>query len=320
MTLLDLEQDVYRRIGFADTPDLDVTNRIRMFLNQRHRRILSAVGMSKLTDGETTFTTVASQPRYALGHTIQAIIKIRDLTNDLTLEQRNLDWYRTMDPDAQSTTGTPELWIMGPQTAVATQPGGTGLWVASSDAADLAQVARIESVRTGGYIQKSVSAVLSGLTRVQFGTATNHQEVHKFYLSAVAVGDVSLYGAAVGGTELARIPSGHTSVRHLNIYLWSTPASALTYQVDYRRVIQDMAVATDTPLIPDDFHYLISLGARLDEYERMSDKRATEQAYLWDSGISKLRHHVLNSPDFLIVPGLDTAGHSRLGPYFPSGT
>ena len=91
---------------------------------------------------------------------------------------------------------------------------------------------------------------------MQVGTLTDHIEVTKFYLSAVAAGFVTLFDAAVAGNELARIEIGKAYSRYVGIQLFPTPSAAVTYYVDYTRVIPDMVNPADEPLLPEDFHEL----------------------------------------------------------------
>lgn len=320
MTFNQIELDVFRRLNYADSPASAVKTRIDGFINQRHRRILSMPGLSRLRDDTLPLTTIANTATYAMGPAVSRIKAIFDAaTNQTRLTERTLSWVRTVDPG--SNPGTPEAWIPLSLRQVQTQPSAaTGLWAVSTSASDTQNVF-IETVRTGGYPHQSSATALTGTTRVQIGTLTDHIEIDKFYVSAAAAGAISLYDAAAQGNELARIPIGGTYGRYLTIRLWPTPSSAWTFSVDYTRELYDMVNATDEPLLPPDFHYLLAVGARIDEYEKLDDDRAVKAQGEWDRGIARLQNYVLNSPDYIIVPGgASQVKESNLGSWYPAGS
>lgn len=321
VTFADILADEYRRLGFESTPATGVQTRLKAFTNQRHRQILAMPGMSQLRDDSITFASVASTPNYALG---PAIAKIKDIydgaTNQLKLIERTLAWVRTADPRLTN-SGTPESWIPLSIKQVQAQPSAaTALFVKSTAGGDTTQTAFIETVRTGGYGKNTYSVALTGATGAQFGTASDHIEVDKFYLSAVGAGTITLETAASGGTVLASLAIGQTSQQYRWIQLWPTPSAVVTYTVDYTREIADLVNDTDIPFVPPDYHYLLSLGARIDEYEKMDDNRRVPLLREWDLGIGRLKNHVLNSPDLIIVPGGQRRGDSNLGPWYPAGS
>lgn len=321
MNFSALELDVFRRLNFADVPATLVKTRIDTFLNQRHRQILAMPGMEGLRNGTFLLPSVASQAQYALGATVARVRDIFDgTTNQRKLIERSLQWVRTVDPRLAS-TGVPEAWVPLSFQQVQVQPAAaTALWAISTSAGDTSQTVSIETARTGGY-RRQESATLNGLTAVQLGTLTDHVEVEKFYLSAAAAGTVTLMTAAAAGTTLATIPIGQISGRYFWIQLWPTPSAVWTFTVDVTRNIFDLVNANDEPLLPEDFHYLLSLGARIDEYEKMADSRRPALLIDWKIGISRLQNYVVNSTDYQIVAGGMEAGRaSNLGPWFPSGS
>lgn len=317
MQLSTIQLDVYRRLNFADSPASSVVARILTFINQRHRQLLTMPGMDKLREGQITFATVANQALYGLGPSVSRIKTIYDTTNDIKLVERDLSWLRWQDPSL-FVSGTPTVWIPRGFEQVQSQPSAaTGLYVDSTSAGDTG-TAYIEGVRTGGY-RATASVAMTGTTNVQIGTLTDWIQVDKFYLSTAAVGTVTLETAASGGTVLATIVAGQTYARYLRIQLWPTPSTAVTTSVDYTQEIQDMANATDQPLLPEDFHYLLSLGARLDEYEKADDDRREALLRDWELGVRRLREYVVNNPDKIIIPGMGDPGISNLGPWYPRG-
>lgn len=322
VTFNEILADLYRRLNFDSAPATTVSTRLKAFTNQRHRQILTMPGMEQLRDSPVpmTFASVASQATYALGPNVARIKDIYDgNTNQLKLTERSLQWLRTMDPRSTS-TGTPESWIPMSFAQVQTQPSAaTGLYVKSTSASDGASTtAYIETTRTGGY-RASSSVAMGGVTGTLIGTLTDHIAVEKFYLSVAAVGTVTLETAASGGTVLATIPIGQTMGRYRIIQLWPIPSSVWTYSVDFTREIADMVNATDEPLLPSDFHYLLSLGARIDEYEKMDDDRRVPLLRDWKTGTDALKNFVINNPDYFFVPGGRVSLGSNLGGMYPAG-
>lgn len=320
-------KDVYRRTGYSDAPPSEVSTRISAFVNQWHRRILTMPGLEMLRNDTFTFASVANTSVYAFPQSVLKINAITQRDSDVRLHMRTLDWYRRYVPDPAQTTGIPDIWIPGGFRAVAAQPDfpafatGKPLYAVSSSGSDTAgPKVVIESIRKGGYpYNNGTGTSLTGTSRVQIGTFSDHVEVTKFYLSAACVGFISLYDAAAAGNELARIAIGDTYSRVMYIHLYPTPSSAITYYVDYTRQILDMANATDEPLLPQDYHYLLSLGARADEYERKDDSRSDQAKRDMDAGLRNMKHALLNPPDYLVVPGVESSNRSNLGPWYPPG-
>ena len=298
--------------------------RIKYFLNEWHRRILSEPALQFLRDDVVTFPTVANQARYALPQAISRVNRMYEpTTNRIRLIERSLDWLRMMP---STTQGVPEAWIPLGLTQVAKQPAGTGLWVVSDSVSDTTQKAYIEGFRTGQSQGDQVVAsatTLNGTTRVQVGSLTDFIEVDKFFIDSVGVGNISLYDAAVSGNLLATIPIGIFHARYWTILMWPTPANVWTMYVDYTRTLTDLTQDGDVPLLPSEFHWLLEAGARLSEYEYKKDWAAYKISRAeFDDGLKAMREYVVNNPDKLIVPGQQprSTRFSNLGSYFPSGT
>ena len=153
MTLNEIEQDIYRRLGKDTTPVTATQTRIRAFVNQRHRELLAMPDCQQLRDATLTFATVANQYFYALPQAIARIHRIVDTANERVLSEVDLSWYRDMAPDPTVRTGYPECFASLGQTRVAKQPtAATALSVKSDNAGDT-MVLRIEGIVTGGYAQ-----------------------------------------------------------------------------------------------------------------------------------------------------------------------
>ncbi len=311
MTFLELQQDTWRRLNKATTPDTATQTRIKAFLNQRHRTLLTQPGMDQLRNGTTSFASVSGTARVALAQTITRINALYQSTNNWRLGEKTLDWLRTADP--QQNSGTPVVYVPVGYEYVSVQPSNASqLWAKSDSASDTSTI-RIEGVRTGGY-PASASAVLTGTTAVQIGTFSDWTQVDKVYLSTAAVGFVSLYEDSGTGTALSTIRIGAVRPYYFVILLWPTPSEVLTYGVDYTRTITDMVQDTDEPLLPEDFHDLLSMGARMDEYEKTDDKREWNDKYellqFWLHGRASARK----------IPSAQSGrlGRSDLSGWFPA--
>ena len=223
MTLRELEDDTLVRV-YQDPAKTqsDARTRIRSYLNDWHRRILTQPGLERLRDDVITFPTVASTPRYALPLTIAKVLRIYEpTTNRIRLAERSLDWLRNMP---STTSGVPEVWIPLGYTAVSTNPStvtaaGTALWIVSSNANDTTQKVYVEGARTGASAGDwfGINASLNGTTSVQVSTISDALVVNKFYLDAACQGAVSLMTLTSGGTTLATIPSGQLRAMYFSI-------------------------------------------------------------------------------------------------------
>jgi hypothetical protein len=303
MTRDDLEADLYRDFGYATSPATAVTTRIRAYLNTRHRRLLGMPGLEKLRWQTQTFSTVASTPIYGLDMPIAKVLKLADTTNDQPLWQRGLDWYRTIEPDTSAASGTSQYWIDMGHSPALRDIGGTRLDVVSTSASDTTQTALVETINSVGSIT-STTAALNGTTRVQIGTATNHQRLLRFAVSAAGVGEIELYDAAAAGNLVSQIEVGRTSAQFQQIALWPTPSAIVTIQIDFLHHIRDFTTAYTEPQLPLDFHWLVALGAKIDEArQKGSDARQKEWTPEYEQGIRDLLAFLTSSYDSLTVPG-----------------
>jgi hypothetical protein len=271
--------------------------------------------MEYLRQSQITFASVASTPQYSLPPDVARIIAIRDATNDLTLKGGSWLWYTGHEPDPTATTGTPSVWVPVGQVAVAAQPSDASkLYVDSTSATDTG-TCYVEGIRTGGY-PFSTAVTMNGVTAVQIGAWSDVIAVNKFYLSAAAVGTVTLHEDAEGGTELARIPIGQTSARYLRIALWPTPSSVVTYTLDYLRQVTDFEEPTDEPLIPADFHWVIEAGAKMLEYEKTDDRRYPAARAEYEKGVRDLKWFVTQQAS----DSGTMKAPSQLGAWYPAGS
>jgi FlaG/FlaF family flagellin (archaellin) len=318
MTLSDLRLDFFRRFGYASSPATEITTRATAYFNEVQQEILSEPGMGALLNGSITFASVASTPQYSIPQGVARVKTIYEATNDRRLEMRSLDWYRSIFPDVAAQTGIPEVFVDLGFLGVAKQPTDASQLLVDSTSASDTNTAYIEGYRTDGYYT-SASVTMTGTTAVNLGT-TDIVFVTKFYLSAAAVGTVTLHEDASGGTELARIPIGQTFARYRRIALVPTPASAVTYTIDFEWDPQNMSNSNDEPLLPPRFHRLIGIGARLKEYEKKDDARYGETKAEFEAQKRKLKFFVFSQA----AAGANLRGHlhrgySTLGGQFPAG-
>lgn len=317
MTLNELEQDCYRRLNKSTAPDTSTQARLRAFLNQRHRELLTLADAQQLRDGVTTFASVANQAYYGLPQAVARVNRLWQADNEVTLREETLDWYRTIAPDPTIETGDPEVFVVAGRSPVAAQPASANsVSVSSTAAGDTTQQVTLRVVTTGGYQETIGPTTLTGTTLAQIGSRTDIIGVEDVWLSAACAGRVTVTGG--GGETLAVFPIGATRVEYWGIYLWPTPASVLTYSLDYTRRIADMAVSTDVPLLPEDFHRLLVYGACADEALHMDDQRYQAFKGEWVAGVSDLKYWLHARPSYR--PGVVQAGGgSNLGVWYPPG-
>lgn len=282
MTLSTLLTNLYRRLHFADTPDTAVTTRLTMLLNQRHRELLTSNALKSLRFGFTQFDSVASQPEYGLPFGISQILGIREATNDRTLGMRSWEWYRQRQPDPAAETGTPDVFVPLGQRAIFRRPAGTGVWVNSGSVGDTTQIVTIQGILANVEAPGAhtiVTATLNGTTRVRLGTTQIYYDIPQWSVSATCNAGLTMFDAAAGGNTLGFLPIGRQVSRNTVFALSPTPASALTYYVDFEHALVDLSNAWDQPLLPEDFHDILVFAVLMDEYEGRDDSRyATAEA------------------------------------------
>lgn len=323
MTLSDLQADAYRRLGFQASPASETVTRITAFLNETQAEILSEPGMEALLYDQLPLASVASQAQYGLPPSVAKVRKIRDASNRVPLDPMSLDEYRRMYPDPTAVSGIASRWVDLGYAAVAIQPSNASeLFIKSTAAGDTGTV-YVEGIRTGGY-PIAYSTTMTGVTGKSIGAAyTDIIEVTKLYLSAAAVGTVTLLEDSAAGTELARIPIGQTNARYSQIALAITPSSVISYSIDYERDATALINANDEPVLPPRFHRLLGVGARMREYEKQDQRRysAAQAEYLY--GMKKLKFYVYSqsagTPNLRgSVPHIQR--NSQLGAWFPAGS
>lgn len=316
MTLATLEADLYRRLGYASSPAAEVTTRLRAFLNETHRDLLGLPGMERLRDATLSLSSTAGQEHLALPAAVARIKAIVDTNNDWALRSLPLQQIRILNPN--QTQGDPHSYAVIGRRGVAVQPSDASQVFADSTSGSDTGTAFVEGIRADSY-PDTQSVTMTGATAVALG-GSDWTLVEEFYLSAAAVGTVTLHEDAEGGTTLATIYPGETRSRYLWLLLEPVPSAVRTYRIDFVREVEDLANANDEPLLPTDFHHLLGVGARAKEYERR------EQLTLWSAAQSELAAGARTLRYWIAAQGapmraLPRLGErSQLGSMFPAGS
>lgn len=318
MTLLQMEQRLARRRG-ANATTLDTLTKARYAdqLNEAHRAVLRMPGMENLRYAPLTVASVAAQQQYAVPH--EGVARINwmwDPTNMRRLEYLTRSTISERNPG--SWQGTPTAWAPVGYVEAHTQPSNASeLFVKSTSTADTTQTAYIEGYITGGYY-RTASVVLTGTTAVTLASAiTTFIHVTKFYLSAAAVGTVTLLEDSGAGTELSRITIGRTRARFYAFMLDLIPSASVTYNLDVLREIPDMSNDTDEPLLPEDFHDLLIDKAELKDLRKADDPSRHDR--LKDDvkrAETELHAFVVDHPDWRPVMGGSPSAFSNLGGWY----
>ncbi len=322
MTLADMLSQTQQRLNYGASPDATVIARLTAYLNETQQEIMSEPGLTRLKRGSLPFTSVTNQSEYAMAACVSRINFIRDTTNMRKLDVMDEGFYRTILPDPTRQNGTPSAWVplgLGP---VALRPSDAStIYAKSSAAGDTAQTLYWEAVTAGGYVRTG-SVVLTGTTAVAISsTVTDIIQVTNLYLSAVCAGTVSLLEDSGAGAVLSTIGIGKTSEVFQRFALYATPASGLTYVVDYELEANNLINANDTPVIPPRFNRTLCTGARMKEYEFKNDisrRLVAEKEFKKDLG--QINYFIVCQPDQVWVPGRPAPGSSVLGPWYPASS
>lgn len=125
------------------------------------------------------------------------------------------------------------------------------------------------------------------------------------------------------GETLTGIPTNYVLVQRTSttwsVRLWPTPSANATLQVDIEAAITELSADGDIPIIPQAFHDLLSLGARIEEYELKDDSRRRAAIEEFEFGVRELRTDLARGRQEVIKPGrMERTGVSRLGSYYPA--
>lgn len=319
MTFAEILSSVYEDCNYGASPASAVVTRVKKYVNDAVRVVLSEPGMAKLQDSDMPFpvASVALQARYVVPDGIAAIRGISERTNDRTLQMIDMTTYRRRNPDPASSSGVPTAYVPFGRTAVAVQPSAASQVFVKSDVAGDTGSAFIEGIRSTGVVVSETIA-MTGVTAVGSANGT-YTEITDFYVSVAAQGNITLTQTSGIGTTLAAIKVGALRPRYIGFYLDPTPSAAVDYLVDYRRQTVDMVNNTDEPPLPLDFHPMCAAYARMREYEKTQDDRYAVATAEWKMWLSRLKYAVRENADDLPVAGRQRPyGFSRLGGMFPN--
>lgn len=322
MLFSEILADVYEDCNYQSSPAAAVVTRLKRYVNEGYRVVVAEPGIAKLidTDEPWTFDSVADQARYVLPEAYTDIRHITERTNDRKLRYLSLADYRLYDPDPSTASGLPDFYVPIGRVAVAKQPSDASeIFVDSTSASDTNDLF-IEGIRDGGYLAQT-SVTMTGTTGVSVDSGiTDWIEITKVSLDAAAVGVVTLHEDSEGGTELARISPGYQTPRYSGFYLWPTPDGVITYTVDARRALQELVQDHDEPVLPRDFHPMLTKYATFREWEHKNDlNRAAVARNQFDRWLSRLKYRLLETGDTAPVAGRGSrVGRSRLGGFYPA--
>lgn len=278
MNLLALENAAYRRLQVAEAQTGDFKTRIDGFLNRWHRQVLSQSMFRSFRKTQVTEATVVDQWRY--GVKLMEIFHITERSNERRLIKQTEVWWRQRFPDPSSHTGDPRWWIPLGQTRIKIRPANASELFAISSSASDTNTLSAEVIRAGGE-RRLVSVTMTGTTGVSLDTAiTDVVDILDVYVSAVAVGLITLREDSGVGTVLSEIDIGESFPRYTQIALARTPSSVQTLFIDGTIRMSDLVNALDEPLIPEDFHDILVDGAVYDEW--LNKGRIKEAQWLRD--------------------------------------
>lgn len=308
-------------LGYAQ-PTADQTTRITRWLNEGYRHLMSAPGREQLRDYTITLTTESNRAMYPLPQAVAKVYAGFQVTNSVRLGMMTMSAYRTVNAGLNQNGNFANWWIPYGWSPVLRQPEGTGLWAVSDNAADTTQKFNVQGFSVNGDMTPEVqSSVLTGTTRVQIGTATDWNILERLDLTAVGVGVIRVYDAAVAGNEIIRLQPGQTSAQYQHIILFETPSSAVDYRFDVCLQLTELSQPNDIPLLPADFHDMLPLYVRLrDEKRSGADPRLVwDNAEMKDRVVS-LARYVEWPKDYTPVVAGSTSGYgwNDLGPNYPA--
>ena len=278
MNLQAIENSAYRRLQVDENQSGDFKTRIDGFVNRWHRQILSQSMFRSFRKTQVTQATVADQWLY--GTKLMEIFHISERSNERRLIKKTEQEWRRRFPDPSQHTGDAEWWIPLGQTRIAQRPADASeLFVISTSASDTGTI-HVEAIRSDGA-PIAMSVAVNGTTAASLNSAiTDVTDVIDVFLTAVAVGTVTLREDSGVGSVLSTIAIGQAYPRYTKYALAPTPSSVQTLFLDGTVRIDDLAQAFDEPLIPEDFHDLLVDGAVYDEW--LSKGRIKEAQWLRD--------------------------------------
>lgn len=105
----------------------------------------------------------------------------------------------------------------------------------------------------------------------------------------------------------------------ITVLLHPIPSAAGTLDVDISTALTALSANGDVPvLIPEDFHWLLSSGAKMDFYEKSDDQARYDRVLKqYEQGIKDLRYFLRKSHTHTFTQGERVKRPSRLSPFYP---
>lgn len=313
MSLSSALTSLYGRLKYGSIPATAVTSRLTLYLNKAQQAVLAEIGGTRLVHGTVTFASITSQPEYGLPPSIARVISIRDVSHRLRLGVMGEDEYRSWLADPASDTGTPNAYVALGIGSVSLRPSAAdAIFVISDNAADTAVVLNWELVTSAGQTLTGTTT-LNGLTGVQLGTLSTIAEIGDIWLTAAAVGTVTIRQTSAVGTVLSTIYPTHSRERFQRVALVPTPSAAVTYTVDCERDALDLVAASDDFPVPVRFADCVEERALMYELADMGDvNRFTITKSEYARMLGLLNDYLVNPPDRVYIPGGQTEQPSNL--------
>lgn len=321
MTFQELQDHALDALGYATTSSAQVEarTRIKRWINDWHRRLLTRPGFARLLrDFEEPLTTTANQAIYGFAEPMGRLNGIYDTTNRWPLRLRDLGWLRQqLSPTAQ--TGTPVAYVPRGWAPVATQPStADSIWAVAASGTATDQLAWDFAIQSTGAITRIHGVTtLTSTTPVQLGTSSVVTQILGLTYQGTNTTTLRIHQSSGSGAVLGYIQPGRSKARYFQVQLWPTPSAMLPYTCDFTSEIIDMAADQDEPMLPPDFHYVLSKGAQYEELIRRDDNRAGFVLSDLNTGIASLNRWLWDLPS---PPTRDKGLPSRLGSWFPMNT
>jgi len=327
MTLTELLLSCKADLGYGTIPTLsdETGTRLTRYINDGYRQIMRLPGFEMLRFQTHSFSTKPGLAYYSAGAAEQ-IYAVVSAVSQQRLTEMSRDSYRSIDP-SETVSGTPWAWVPD-GFHIQSRPTTDYLYALSGDAVDTTQHL------TGTFIAvdnsyRSFDIQLNGKTSVNLTPDMVNipapKELLTMQLSAPCVGtvvivDVVITPPALPTEWIAAILPGRLSTQIIRMRFWPTPTDSLQYNADVQLPMAVLVASTDVPVLPVDFHNLLSDYAKMREYELRGDDRFEQSAALYNDGLKALKNRVTNSPDYRPVAGkYRVSPGSNLGPYYPGG-
>lgn len=108
-----------------------------------------------------------------------------------------------------------------------------------------------------------------------------------------------------------------TAASTVKVRLYPIPSAAGTLNVDVVSAVTDLSADADVPVFASEFHPILSIYARMCEYEKMDDTRRRDAEREYATLVRQLRFYLRKSDTRTVTQGFGGGYSSSLGPSFP---